>query len=172
MASVVAESASVVAEPPYFWQRDSSSGGNAAGSSSSVVAERIGPVVAGKGIRLETKVVLRPVIITPNEGRRWMEEFVPAPRTKGVDKRIRLTLFDGILLLGRAVVDLQADKCTAVVSFGEGALVTMAYLSKEARMAAYKERHVKEYEIERLELGIQALTHIVLVSPHSFPIKF
>ena len=124
--------------------------------------------VLGKGIMLATEVVLQPPIVLPTLGRRWLEEYMPAPRNKAIQRKMRNAMLDGILLGLRALVTLAS---VAVIGLGEGALILMGMLSGEARMAAYKERHVPEQERLSLEDAMESLLYAVLIAPHSYPLK-
>ena len=124
--------------------------------------------IVGKNIILKVEVVLQPPIVVPTLGRRWLEEYSPPPRNKAVQRKMRFALLDGILAGLRAAITLAS---VVLIGIGEGALVLMGLLSSEARQAAYKERHVPDPERLSLEEAAAALTHVVIICPHSYPVK-
>ena len=77
---------------------------------------------------------------------RWLEPYVPAPWTKEVVRRARLTLFDGVLALLRGATTVKG-----AIGIGEGAIVLIAALDANIRAAAYKERHVGDDEAVAME---------------------
>ena len=123
---------------------------------------------SGADKRLEIQGVVLPQISNALGTRRWLAEYVPAPWNKQQTKRTRLTYLDAVLAIARAQRDLLS---LALVSFGEGSLAVAGYLSSEIRLAAYAERHVNPDEQKALEDAASCLTHAILVTPHSFPIK-
>ena len=58
-----------------------------------------------------------------------------------------------------------------MVGFGEGAIILSGILSAELRFAAYKERHVAEAERLQLEDMAMKLERVILINPHSYPLK-
>ena len=81
-------------------------------------------------------------------GRKWLEEFAPAPRNKQVQRRIRNAYIDSVLAVLRALHDTML---LSIVSFGEGALVVVGVLCPELRRAACRERRVSDHESETFE---------------------
>ena len=121
----------------------------------------------GKQFRLETGVVATPPL-DPYGGRRWLEEYQSPPRNKVVVKKFRSTYLDAVICALRAAVQTSM---ISIIVFGQGGLVAMGLLSPEVRAAAFSERRLPETESIPLELCAKSLTHVVLVAPHSYPLK-
>ena len=117
---------------------------------------------------LKGEVVVQPPLVSALGGRRWLEEYTIAPRSKAVQKRCRSTYLDGVLAILRAML---ASSFLSVMGFGEGALVCMGILSQEICEAAIRERHVPSDEAAALREASQAIEHVVLFAPHGFPLK-
>ena len=59
--------------------------------------------VLGKNIRLEVAAVVPPQLATAYGGRRWLDEWTPPPRNRGIINKHRLTLLDAVLVELRAI---------------------------------------------------------------------
>ena len=123
-------------------------------------------VVKGQEVHVSGEILLRPPV-AGTDGRRWVEEYIPPPRSKQHQKRQRTVLFDGVLHVLRQLSDLTILN---IISLGEGAIIAMAILSPEVRSAAYAERKVSDTERALLESFALALQYVILIAPHSFPL--
>ena len=86
--------------------------------------------VIGKGITLESVVVLQPPRVEAMGTRRWFEPYTPPPRSKQAIKKLRSVVLDGILTTLRAIREVAV---MAVIGHGEGAVISMAIASEELR---------------------------------------
>ncbi|CAE8737884.1 unnamed protein product, partial [Polarella glacialis] len=135
-----------------------------AGTLPQVRSDGLGP----SSLLLSVAVVMDLIISCPMGSRRWLELYAPLPMPKKDRRRHRLSAFDAVLALLRAIRDCSF---TAVVSHGEGALVNALFLSADVRAAAYKERHVAAEEQSVLEECLGSVSHSVLLAPQGFPSK-
>ena len=62
--------------------------------------------VVGKDVRFHMAAVAPPQLATAFGGRRWLDEWVPPLRNCNAINKLRLTLFDAILVALRVVQEL------------------------------------------------------------------
>ena len=72
--------------------------------------------VVGKDVRFHMAAVVPPQLATAFGGRRWLDEWVPPPRNRNTVNKLRLTMFDAILVALRAIQELCVH---SVVGHGE-----------------------------------------------------
>ena len=82
-----------------------------------------GHQVIGKNVSLKVEAVIQPQVLTTTLGRRWLETYTPPPRNKQVQKRFRLTLLDGVLVVCRMLRDAFM---TDLIALGEGSISRVA----------------------------------------------
>ena len=124
--------------------------------------------VEGPEIVFQVEAVLQPAILTPLGGRRWLEAYQTPPWSQQYRKRFRLTLYDAVIAVLRA---LAMAPMQAILAHGEGALVALALLTPSVRTAAMDERHLQANDREVLLASLRNVTHFMLFSPHGFPIR-
>ena len=100
--------------------------------------------------------------------RKWLEPYSPAPHNNAILRRARLTLFDAMLATLRTS---REAGILGLIAQGEGAIVAVALLNNALRECAYRERHVDTEEATKLEEVANTYSHVVLITPHSFPMK-